>query len=347
MLFAATKCFVAGAERIDYLRPMLLEVQELSYSIEEKEVLKNVSFEVQAAKITSVLGANGSGKSTLLRLMAGLLDTGSGKILFQSEKVRGPSCRLVPGQPGVALVRQDNRLFPMHTVRDNLLYVLRAYEEEYQTEKIAELTELLGLAPNLDRVLKFLSGGEQQRVAIAAALASGPELLLMDEPFSQTDMYLKQQLREYLVQVVLQLGVGLLFVTHDPQDALSLSDEIMVLDQGHIIESGQSKSLYYHPQHKATAMLTGYCNWLPVGTFASSQAWHRIGEEYLLRPDQFTILPESTPGTYQAKVVKVEFAGFYQIIHLLLVDLNIEVTVTQITSAIHPKVGEVVWVRLG
>ena len=319
---------------------MLLEVQNLSHQWEDRKVLQELNFKVKAAKITVILGANGTGKSTLLKLMAGLLDTQSGKILFEGEKVRGPGCMLVPGHPSIALVKQDSRLSPNITVRENLLYVLRAYDEEYQNEKIQGLSKLLNVEPILDRVVNFLSGGEKQRIAIAAALASSPELLLMDEPFSQTDMYLKQELKQYLSQIVEHLGIGLLFVTHDPQDALSLADEIIVLHEGQIVEQGNSHQLYYYPKHRVTATLTGYCSWLPVEKFPELSFLHQVGEDWLIRPDQVRISPMEGKNVFKAKINKIEFLGFYNIVHLQLEQENHSLILTQVSSYPLPKIGE-------
>ena len=295
---------------------MLLEVKGLGFSLEQKPALQNITFQIPAPQITSILGTNGAGKSTLLQAIAGLLDPKEGEILFQGEKVWGPAYRLVPGHPKIALVKQDNRLLPMHTVRDNLRYVLRAYEENYQKEKIEELAHLVGIGAYLDRVVKYLSGGEQQRTAIAAALASHPGLLLMDEPFSQTDVYVKQELKQYLQEIVRQLEIAIVIVSHHPEEALALSDEIFILDQGQLIESGKGSTLYYHPQQETTARLTGVCNWLPKQDFPELAHLHPLGENWLLRPDQIKLVEERE--TLTGYIDKIEFAGFYRIYHLRL-----------------------------
>jgi ABC-type sugar transport system ATPase subunit len=322
---------------------MLLKVKALSYSVDQKSVLKSVNIEAKEGEITAILGANGSGKSTLLRLIAGHLDPDSGEIYFDDKKVLGPSYNLVPGHSGIALVRQDNRLFPLHTVRQNLQKVLQFYNEDYQDEKIEELSALLGMNSNLDRVLKFLSGGEQQRVSIAAALASDPKLILLDEPFSHMDMHLKQELKQYLVRIVDNLGIALLFVTHDPADALSLGNQIMVLSDGEIVEKGNNNEIYYHPKNKITAALTGYCNWLPIDHFSGFKHLHKINNEFLLRPDQIKIHFQETGSLHQAVVTKVEFCGFYNFIHLFLQKENFEIVATQLSQ--HKfEPGNIVWV---
>lgn len=324
---------------------MSLKVVNLSYSLESRSILKELNFEVPTASIACILGANGSGKSTLLRLLAGLLDPDEGTVWFEEDRIWGPAYRLLPGHPKVALVRQDSRLFPMHTVRQNLLYVLRAYEVDYQNQKIEELSGLLGLVPYLDRVTKYLSGGEQQRVAIAASLASDPDIMLMDEPFSQTDVYLKEELKLYLVQVVKQLGVGILFVTHDPFEALALSEEIMVLHDGQIVEKGNAKQLYYRPRHKVTAILTGEANWFPTSSILSLPL-HSIGKEGLARPDQLKWSAVHVPNALNGKIDRVEFAGFYTFLFVSLLEQEMEVKIVCISTDKMPAVGDEGWLTL-
>jgi ABC-type sugar transport system ATPase subunit len=324
---------------------VLLEVQHISHSWEGHEVLHDLSFEVPASKITVILGANGTGKSTLLRLMAGFVDTQQGKILFDGQKVRGPGCMLIPGHPSIALVRQDSKLSPNISVKENLLYVLRAYEDDYQAKKIEELSNLLVLGHIMERTVNFLSGGEKQRVAIAAALASGPELLLMDEPFSQTDMYLKQELKQFLTKIVEQLGIGLLFVTHDPQDALALASEIIVLHEGKVVEKGSSRQLYYHPQHEATATLTGLCSWLPTKSFPDLKQLHRIGENWLVRPDQVTMSPTQTEEGLKMTVSQLEFLGAHYLAYLQSKKTSISIITLLPSLTTLAKKGQTVWVN--
>ena len=324
----------------------LLAVQHLSYDIDKKSILKDLSFEIEGEGITAVLGANGSGKSTLLRLLAGFLEPTQGKIFFEGESVLGPNQKLVAGHEEIALVRQDNRLFPLHTVKENLNHILRDEFEEVKTHKIEQLSELLGLKHNLNRVLKFLSGGEQQRVAIAAALASNPKLLLMDEPFSQTDMYLKQELKGYLVEIVNQLKIHILFVSHEPQDALALANNILILSDGKLIESGQPKDLYYRPKTKVGAMLTGVCNWLPINVLKEkNHNLHQIGDEILVRSDQIQIFKKLTSDSWASEVIKLEFCGFFQSVFLKSEELKTTFLVTQPTNLLFEK-GQKVWVKL-
>lgn len=296
--------------------------------------------------ISAILGVNGSGKSTLLRLISGLLDPHSGEILFEGKKVMGPSYQLVPGHPEIALVKQDNRLFPLHTVRQYLRIVLQKYDTRSQLKKIKELSNLLGFSSNLDRVLKSLSGGEQQRVSIAAALAAEPKLLLLDEPFSHTDLHLKLDLKKYFTKIVNQLGITLLFVTHDPQDALAIADEVIVIDNGKIIEKGNPKVVYYQPKQKATALLTGFCNWVPAESLPKKNRLHLIKNTYLIRPDQIQINSFPQDDALEAIIEQVQFSGFYECIYLLTAEYRISLMATKSSSHDNYQPGQKVWIKL-
>jgi ABC-type Fe3+/spermidine/putrescine transport system ATPase subunit len=216
---------------------------------------------------------------------------------------------------------------------------LQSKKTSYITEKVNELGKLLDLNDQLDKIFKYLSGGEQQRVAIAAALASHPNLLLMDEPFNQTDMFLKSKLKVHLQKIVKQLELSIFFVTHDPQDALGFADEILILDKGKILEKGKSWKLYYEPKKESTAILTGYCNWLPIKDFTSYPELHRINNNYLVRPDQIIIDPVDLQESFVAKVVNIYFHGLYQLFHLKMKRGNF-LTASQSTNNFNIKVGQ-------
>lgn len=315
---------------------MLLKVDNLFFERAGTAVLKDISFEVPSANVTCVLGANGSGKSTLLGLLAGMLEPTTGTIFLNENRVLGPEHTLVKGHRQIALVRQDAKLTPFATVRQNLMHVLRMHDVGYMEEKIAELCAVLGLENYLDRTVKFLSGGEQQRVAIAAALASNPLLLLMDEPFSQTDLFLKQELKHYLFEVVNKLRTSLLFVTHDPEEALSMSDHILILHEGRIIEKGNGRSLYSHPHQKATAQLTGYCHFVSA-QYEFFKGAHIVENEYLIRPEQLFFSKEKTENALEAIVQKTEFLGFYLGLHLYIpsIEITLFATISSCLSEIY------------
>jgi len=316
----------------DYSHRMWFKAKDISYSQGQVRILDGLNLMLDSGKIYAILGVNGAGKSTLLQLLAGLLDPDEGTIHLASDRILGPAYRLVPGHPAIALVKQDSRLHPLHTVRENLIHALRAYEEEYQVSKMEELALLLDLKGNWDKQVKYLSGGEQQRVAIAVALAKEPSLLLLDEPFSQTDMMVKQELRSHLRKIVSVLGVSILFVSHDAQEALSLAEHLFVLHKGGILEEGSPRSLYFRPQHLETAHLTGICNWLDRNRFSLSTQLHVIGESFLLRPDQVALSSNGKSKGFVAKVTCIEFAGLYQLVTFYLPVIDAEIKSIMLSS---------------
>jgi len=324
---------------------MLLKVQDLSYSREKRNILHNVSLEIEKGKITCILGANGSGKSTFLSLLAGLLEPDSGTIYFNENQVLSPSKKLVAGHSNIALVKQDSRLTPFATVRENLLHILRKQDEKTQHNKINDFCNLLGLESFMDRVVKFLSGGEQQRVAIAAALASNPDILLMDEPFSQTDIFLKNELKNYLFQIVEKLGIAILFVTHNPEDALSMSNAIHILHEKSMIENGSSKELYYKPVNKSTAYLTGYSNFVSCKK-VNLKGIYQIYNEYLIRPEQIKFTIVKKEHSIEVKVKKIEFSGFFYLLILFVPEWQTDLISTISTNKIAPKVGDRGWISI-
>ena len=223
------------------------------------------------------------------------------------------------------------RLTPYATVRENLSHILRNYDIEGQKNEIEKLSQLLGFEEYLDRTLKYLSGGEQQRISIAAALASNPSLLLMDEPFSQTDINLKSQLKDYLIDIVKELKVKILFVTHDPHEALSISDHIIIIHDGKILEEGNSKKLYFEPKNKLTAELTGYCNWVPESLSESTNAF-KVENKYLVRPDQILISEQETIDSIKATITKIEFSGLYNVLLVKIINTEIILKAINISS---------------
>lgn len=315
-----------------YTLRMWFQAKDISYSHNQNLVLNNLSLALEPGKIYGVLGTNGAGKSTLLQILAGLLDADEGTVHIDSDRVLGPAYHLVPGHPAIALVKQDSRLHPLHTVSENLRYVLRALDEKDQKGKMEELSSLLNLERNWDRQIKYLSGGEQQRVAIAAALAKNPSLLLLDEPFSQTDALVKQELRGYLKGIVESLGICILFVSHDAQDALSLADHLFILQDGKVAEEGRPWGLYFYPKHKETAHLTGICNWIPKDKLASPARFHAVGSHVLLRPDQIWVSIDKGEYDVEAQVISIEFGGPCQLVTFYFPSMDITIKAVCLSS---------------
>ena len=225
----------------------LLRVANLTKSYETRDVLHNVSLDLQTGEVLAIVGESGAGKSTILHLLAGLSEPDSGQIFLDGADVTDSVRQLIPGHPAAKLVAQDYRLFPNVSLRANIAYALRGYSREYQLFRVNQLLELTDLLPVADRLPRQVSGGEQQRAAIARALAERPRLLLLDEPFSHLDALHKQTLRQNILALVRTEGLGCVLVTHDLLDALTSADTIGVLRRGQLLQLASPGELLRTP----------------------------------------------------------------------------------------------------
>ena len=222
--------------------------------------VKAASFTIDKGKIVAIVGESGSGKSTLLKLLYGLLTPEEGSVYFKTEAIRGPEKKLIPGHDSMKMVTQDFSLNTYAKVYDNIASMLPNTNLKYKAEKTQEMLDLLRIKHLAQKRVSDLSGGEQQRVAIAKAIVTEPEVLLMDEPFSQVDTVLKSHLRADIRRLSKQLGITIIIVSHDPVDGLSLADELIVMKRGTVIEQGEPHQLYSSPQNLYTARLLSDCN---------------------------------------------------------------------------------------
>ena len=232
--------------------------------------IDGVSAIFNKAEVVAVVGENGSGKTTLLKLINGMEDTDRGEILFNGNKITGPSFNLVPGHEQIKMLFQEFNLLPHHTVKENILQNLRYFHQKVQNEKLTELLKLCRLNGFEDKYPRALSGGQQQRVALARALADNPLLLLMDEPFSNLDVMLKDEIRRAVVRAVKKQGNWIIFVTHEMKDALSLADRILVLRDGKIVQFDTPKNIYEKPADEYVAYLFGNVNIISSKDFFKS-----------------------------------------------------------------------------
>ncbi len=240
----------------------LLEVQNLSYTPNGHFRLHPVSFTLEAGQLLAIVGASGSGKTTLLQLIAGLLEPETGQLVLNGEKITGPSRNLVPGHPAIKLVFQHFGLSPKINVYQNIAYLLKAYPPSEKQAKVQALLRLCQLEGLEKRMPQALSGGEKQRLASARALADDPLLLLLDEPFSNLDTMLKKQLKKDITNILKQTDTTAILVTHDMQDALSVADQIAVMQHGRFVQTGTPRQMYENPATPYVAELFGTCNFL-------------------------------------------------------------------------------------
>lgn len=224
---------------------MDIRLEHVRKQFGETVALDDLTLEFKDGKLTTLLGPSGCGKSTLLNLISGILPVTSGKIWFGEREVTG----LSPDKRNIGLVFQNYALYPHMTVAENIAFPLeiKKVSRKERLERARELARLLKLEEYLQRKPAQLSGGQQQRVAIARALAKKPEILLLDEPLSNLDARLRLEMREEIRRIQMETGITTIFVTHDQEEALSISDFILLLKKGEVQQYGLPQDLYDHP----------------------------------------------------------------------------------------------------
>src|ERR1700744_358611 len=219
---------------------------------------------IQQGKITAIIGESGSGKSTLLRLMYGLLTPDTGTVNFKGERLWGPDEKLIPGHDAMKMVTQQTDDLNLYAkVWDNVAILIPNSHLRQKEEKTAQALELLNMAHLAEKRIVELSGGEKQRVALARAIITRPEVLLLDEPFNQVDTSFREDLQQDIRQIVKETGLTVIMVSHDPSEILSMADELIVMKDGSILESGNPVEVYQNPNNLYTASLLATCNIIP------------------------------------------------------------------------------------
>ena len=237
-----------------------LRVENLSLHYGPVKALDDVSFEIARGTILCLLGSSGSGKSSALRLIAGLERPTSGRITIQDHVVAADDQQVEPERRRVGMVFQDFALFPHLTVKANVAFGVRNRDRARTDSAVAALLGDVGLADRADCYPHMLSGGERQRIALARALAPRPRVLLMDEPFSSLDPRLRDQVREQTIDLLRRTGTTTILVTHDPVEAMRVSDRIAVLSHGRLVQFGTAADIYHRPCSPQMASVFGHVN---------------------------------------------------------------------------------------
>lgn len=295
----------------------ILEITSLTkrFNAKEGNVVEGIDLTIKKGTVTALLGESGSGKTTLARLIAGLEVPNSGGIALQGQILANDSTFVEPQHRGIGLVFQDYALFPHMTVYDNIGYSLQNHNN--RDTRIKEVLTVVGLEALKKRYPHQLSGGQQQRIALARALAPQPKLLLLDEPFSNLDTSLKRNLRTELFEIIRQSNVTAIFLTHDTQDAMAVSDDIVVLKDGKLIQKGNAKSLYETPKNAYIASLFGAIVKLEPEDLELFGYTAKPNTRYAIRESKFAC---NKTATYSlgAKILSSTYSGDYYLNRALL-----------------------------
>lgn len=276
-----------------------IALQEISASYGSHEVIHHISFDIADGNLHTLLGPSGCGKSTTLRLIAGFLAPDSGTILLNGRDIT----HLPPEKRAMGIVFQNYALFPNMSVAQNVAYGLKVDRRPKAeiTKIVDQYLEITGLGDFANRNVMELSGGQQQRVAIARALAPAPQVLLLDEPMANLDAELRERMRDEIRRIQHQVGVTTLFITHDQQEALALSDTISVMHEGTIVQTGSPHDIYEDPINDYVAHFMGKIN-----TFTTPE-----GTPLYARPETLTLTAEPTNNTLtRAQITSKRYLGF-------------------------------------
>ena len=247
----------------------LLRLSGLEKSIEGTQILRGISLDVQPGEFVTLLGPSGCGKTTTLRIIAGLLSPDAGTVSLDGRDITN----LVPEKRDVNTVFQNYALFPHMNVEKNISYGLRVRgvkKPEWQ-RRVAEMLRLVQLEGYEKRMPSQLSGGQRQRVAIARAVVLNPKLLLLDEPLGALDLKLRKEMQQELKDIQKRLGIAFIYITHDQEEALNMSDRIAIMREGQFEQIGTPEEIYEHPQTRFAAGFIGQTNLIEMDVQAVSE----------------------------------------------------------------------------
>jgi iron(III) transport system ATP-binding protein len=331
---------------------MLLEVLNLSHAYGEQVVVRGLSFSLARGAIGCLLGPSGCGKTTVLRCIAGFEAVQEGEIRLAGKVVSRPGMALAPEKRRIGMVFQDYALFPHLRIADNIAFGLQRAGRAERAARLAELARLTGLADVLAKYPHEISGGQQQRVALARALAPRPELLLLDEPFSNLDVELRERLSLEVREIIRASGATAILVTHDQHEAFAMADEIGILHEGHIQQWDTAYNLYHRPVNRFVADFVGQGVFLPASRRSATELEIELGVlqgdsngeqnvEVLLRPDD-VVHDDAAP--IRAEVVHKAFRGA-EILYTLRLESGRKV-LALVPSHHNHALGERIGIRL-
>jgi len=285
----------------------MLKVRVENFTYSEQQVLKELRFAIDTSEHLAVLGESGAGKSTLLHLIYGLLELPNGEIIYDGNRLGGPSEKLIPGHEFMKLLSQEFDIMPVTTVSENIGSYLTSQDMQADAQRIDELLEVVDLVEYKNEYVKNLSGGQKQRVGLAKALANTPEVLLLDEPFSHIDLLRKTSLRRKLFTYLKENNIGCIYATHDSEEALAFSDKILLLGK-----NGEQE-LFDTPENVYNGVKTAYQASF-FGEANDLKPWWPNDKKRWYYPEQLKISEEETD--IDGVVKKSYFKGSFYLIEV-------------------------------
>ncbi len=298
-----------------------------------EQFLLDIDLNLEKGQLISLLGPSGCGKSTTLQLITGLLDNDEGHIIIDNQDIS----KLKVNERQIAMVFQDYALYPHLNVEKNIAYPLKIkkIKKDIRKKKVKELLKLVDLEGFENRKIESLSGGERQRIALARALAVEPKLLLLDEPLSALDAKMRNHLRDEIRRIQKKLKITMIYVTHDQSEALSISDTIVLMNDGKVEMCASAEELYNNPTTKFASTFIGEGNFIPAAlinneldnkTSENSYYFFRYENAYLIEKDKFNIT-ELLPHVIlkNAKILSFEFRGIFYKTNLLYNDITLSI----------------------
>ena len=312
-----TAAFDAVETAVDDPSAEVLALDGVSKTYGPETAVDELSLSVRDGELLTLLGPSGCGKTTTLRMIAGLERPTTGTVSIRSEVVADETTFRKPEERNVGIVFQSYALFPHLNVEENIAFGLAEADERETDQRVSELLELVSLERHRQKMPNQLSGGQQQRVALARSLAPEPEVLLLDEPFSNLDVRLRVEMREEVREILKRAGVTAISVTHDQEEALSISDRVAIMNDGTVEQIGDPAAVFENPESRFVASFLGQASFLSgrvtddtietgIGTFETNrlngpvEAYNGATVDVLVRPDDLRAIPtaESTAEGY-------------------------------------------------
>ena len=335
-----------------------LELTNISKSYGSDKVLDNINFKIKNNEFFTILGSSGSGKSTIIRMIGGFIQPSSGKIIFENKIINDQPIFDRPFNT----VFQDYALFPNMNVFNNVGFGLKIknVNKNVIKEKVFEVLSIVGLESFANRMPQELSGGQQQRVALARAIICEPKIILLDEPLGALDAELRKQMQLFLKEIQKKINIAFIFITHDQEEAIFLSDRIAVLNQHKFEQIGTPKELYYNPKSPYLAKFFGECNLFEckinnienniaklssgLGDFKTKIKNNniKVGDNiiYGIRPEEITLSSDKDDDSFKLYVKKIDFKGPNSILHLVNKNKDLTIKLQNISSNISKSFSE-------